>query len=153
MQKLLIPVSILLFIIAACKNESGPANGSETASAVTDTLSNNAKIDTPYMRLDVEEFEKRVIGHKNIPIIDVRPEDVYKAGHMYRSINWPYDTTTFFNRFESLDKKAAIALYCQNGYYSNQAGMKLISKGFRKVYILKGGMIQWLSDGKVQTLN
>lgn len=153
MQKLLIPVSILLFIIAACKNESGPAKGSETASAVADTLSNNAKNDTPYMRLEVQEFENRVIAHKNIPIIDVRQEPDYKAGHMYRSINWPYDTTTFFNRFDGLDKKATIALYCQNGYYSNQAGMKLISKGFQKVYVLKGGMLQWLSEGKVQTLN
>lgn len=152
MQKLLIPVSILLFIIAACKNESGPNNGNGTASVSTDTLSNNAKNDTPYMRLEVQEFENRVIGHKNIPIIDIRPEESYKAGHIFRSINWPYDTTTFFNRFESLDKRAPIALYCQSGYFSNQAGMKLVGKGYRKVYVIKGGLLQWVSDGKVLSL-
>jgi rhodanese-related sulfurtransferase len=155
MHKLFISVSVLVLIIAACKNDpAAPASTTSNNGAVADSLSISAQADTPYMQLEIMEFEKRVIGHPNIPIIDVRKAEDFKAGHLYSAINWPYDTSAvFYNRFETLDRRAPIALYCNNGYYSGQAGMKLVGMGFRKIYLLKGGLLQWMSEGKIISQN
>jgi rhodanese-related sulfurtransferase len=149
-RKLLIPAFVFLLIIAACKNDpAAKAAGDQSAAPVSDTLSKTNKETSPYQRLDVQAFEENVIRYKNIPIIDIRSEADFKKGHMYRAINWPYDTTgTFASRFESLDRKAPIAMYCQSGYFSQQAGMQLLGKGFQKIYILKGGLLVWMSEGK-----
>lgn len=66
-------------------------------------------------------------------IIDVRPEDQYKAGHLANAINIPNaDIEARIAEIEDFKTKPVI-VYCNTGNQSGQAADKLVAAGFTDV--------------------
>ena len=69
--------------------------------------------------------------------------------HFKGSIN-PVDNNfrEFTNYLKNLDKNQTIAMFCSGGIRCEKAGVYLEKKGFKNVYQLKGGIINYLKKIK-----
>ncbi len=108
------------------------------------------------------------LANRNILIIDVRPPDQYKAGHIRNAINLPVDDTfikhSYGNRvappvrIRQLFRRAGlknghwIVIY-DNGLLKNAARFYWVLKiyGHRKISILNGGYNQWVREKRATT--
>lgn len=162
----MLPAIGLILLLTHCKNESKPAEGStDTISAIgdstgrrvrsaKDTLTGVSRIaaagDEMLQRLTGEEFETLLSKNPNMPIIDVRPSRDFKEGYIYRAANIPYDTSGVFKReIVKFPITEPIALYCGMGNVSRKAAIEMRSMGYRRVYILQNGLVEWYRAGNV----
>jgi rhodanese-related sulfurtransferase len=54
---------------------------------------------------------------------------------------------SFETEIASLDKNATYAVYCRSGNRSGQAVKIMQDAGFRNLYNLEGGVIDWANQG------
>lgn len=90
-----------------------------------------------------------MINKENAIIVDVRPVDEYKKGHIVNAKNIPVSQIDkgAFTEIEK-HKDSPIILVCAAGDRSGSAGGKLIKAGFTQVTNLLSGMNGW-SDAKL----
>jgi rhodanese-related sulfurtransferase len=96
----------------------------------------------------VKQAHAMIQNDPNIIVIDVREESEYcgKLGHVSGSDNYPYISGVFQKRHTDFDPNKPIILICHSGNRSNKAAKLLGSKGFLKVYDVRGGMKAWRKD-------
>ncbi len=99
-------------------------------------------------KLEVNEFEKKLVNSSNAQILDVRTPEEFKANHLKNALNADYNGDDFENMIESLDKQKPIFVYCLSGGRSSSAAKILLAKGFVEVYDMKGGMAAWKANNK-----
>lgn len=92
--------------------------------------------------LDPGEY-KAQIEKNNVQLVDVRTSNEYKAGHIQNAQNIDFYASSFTNQFEELDKEKPLYVYCRSGMRSAQASKKLAAMGFKEIYDLKGGYLNW----------
>lgn len=68
----------------------------------------------------------------NIPLVDVRPKEMYDEGHIPGAISIPLD------QMETADVKPGSYLYCMTGYHAGIAMEELAKRGIPATDI--GGM-------------
>ena len=88
--------------------------------------------------IGVEEFAK-VIGKKNVRLIDVRTPKEYAEGHIDNAINIDVQNDSFEAKAVStLPKDKTIALYCRSGRRSKNAAKILSANGYTVVELNSG---------------
>lgn len=87
----------------------------------------------------------QLLNKSKVAIVDVRPAEEFKAGHLRYSKNIPIDELG--KRAGELDKAQAVLLVCQSGVRASRASAELGRAGFGEVYILDGGYSGWQSQG------
>ncbi|MBN7815626.1 rhodanese-like domain-containing protein [Algoriphagus pacificus] len=81
----------------------------------------------------------------NYQVLDTREKEEYEVSHL-KGAKWVgYDTFNLEN-LEGLDKEKPVLVYCTVGARSQEIGKKLKENGFKNVYNLYGGIIQWSND-------
>ena len=91
----------------------------------------------------------KLINNKNTLLIDVRKPFENKVGTFKRAINPNVSNFREFpNYLKNLNKKKTIAMFCTGGIRCEKATMYLEKKGFKNVYQLKGGIINYLKKIK-----
>lgn len=85
--------------------------------------------------------------HADLIIIDVREDYEFcgEHGHIPGSVNYPWNSGVFQERYSELPKDADILIVCRSGNRSDQAATFLDTKGFTSVYDI-GGMNSWEWD-------
>ena len=82
-------------------------------------------------------------------LIDVRKPFEYDVGTFKGSINPEINNFRAFPKYlQNLDKEKNIAMFCTGGIRCEKASFYLQKKGFRNVYQLKGGIINYLKKIK-----
>lgn len=74
-------------------------------------------------------------------LLDVREPVEYAEGHIDGSVLIPLMQTG--KRADELDRDKTILVYCRSGSRSSLAARILAAKGFRSVYNIAGGILQW----------
>lgn len=75
-------------------------------------------------------------------LIDVRSAEEYSEFYIKDSINVPLDNIQeLLDLIE--DKETVIILYCQTGERSKEAAKELAKLGYKNLYSLDGGLINW----------
>ncbi|MCB4809365.1 rhodanese-like domain-containing protein [Tamlana sp. 62-3] len=97
----------------------------------------------------VKVLEKAVfsdsISTKTVQLVDVRTATEFNAGHIKNAKNIDVlKPSSFVERFSTLNKNEPVYLYCRSGKRSNRAAKKLDSLGFKEIYDLKGGYLNWI---------
>ncbi|MGB5236809.1 MAG: rhodanese-like domain-containing protein [Flavobacteriaceae bacterium] len=93
--------------------------------------------------LGVNAYKEAVIN-KDVQLIDVRTPREYRSGHLGKAINIDYHKRKeFIDAFETLNKEKPLYIYCRSGVRSAKAAHKLIAMGFKKIYDLEGGIMNW----------
>lgn len=94
-----------------------------------------------------DDFEKLIKG-KDVKLLDVREGYEFETGFIKGARLVP--ATNFDDEFEKLNIKKSdkIALYCRSGNRSDFIGKRLFNEGYKNIYNLEMGIIEWLDYGK-----
>ena len=89
---------------------------------------------------------------KDIKIIDARKPFEFNMGTFKGAENPNIDNFRDFpNYLKKINKKKPIAMFCTGGIRCEKATNYLVKKGFKKVYQLKGGIINYLKNINIKS--
>ena len=80
-------------------------------------------------------------------ILDVRTPEEYDSGYIEGAINIDYNSEDFSAQLETLDKDKTYLIYCRTGRRSAGARDVMEELGFREVYNMSGGIVEWEAQG------
>ncbi len=96
--------------------------------------------------LDATDFKKE-ISKTNVQLLDVRTAKEYNSGHIKNALNVDVLNQNVFTEYvKDLDKEQPVFLYCKSGRRSQSASKLLVELGFKKIYDLKGGYLNWIKN-------
>ncbi len=91
----------------------------------------------------------KLIKNKNTLLIDARKPFENKVGSFKKSVNPQVNNFREFPEYlKKLSKDKTIAMFCTGGIRCEKAGIYLNKKGFKNVYQLNGGIINYLKKIK-----
>jgi len=89
----------------------------------------------------------KLISKKDVMLIDVRKPFEYKVGTFKGAINPQVnDFRKFPKYFNKLKKSKNIAMFCTGGVRCEKASNYLKDKGFKNIYQLNGGILNYLKE-------
>lgn len=97
--------------------------------------------------LTAEEFAAKSDATPSGTIIDVRTAAEYEKGHLNKAVNVDWNAPDFKQKSTAFNKEKPLFVYCLSGGRSAAAARQLRQDGFKNVYELTGGFIQWRSKG------
>jgi len=109
-------------------------------------------VDTSINQVNSDELLD-FIDINNAVLVDVRTNDEYNSGYIENSINIDYFSDDFSENVEKLDKNTTIVLYCRSGKRSSKSANKLSKLGFKEIYNLQGGILDWIEIGNSVIFN
>jgi UPF0176 protein len=98
--------------------------------------------------VDPKKWNK-LITDKETLVLDSRKPFEYEVGTFKKSVNPDVDNFREFPKYlNKLDKKKPIAMFCTGGIRCEKASVYLEKKGFKNIYQLKGGILNYLKNIK-----
>lgn len=92
--------------------------------------------------LSPADFKSQING-MSVQLIDVRTSKEYKSGHIKNAKNIDFFSRNFDLEFNKLSKEKPVYVYCRSGSRSRQSARKLSNMDFKKIYDLKGGILNY----------
>ena len=83
----------------------------------------------------------------NFVILDVRTPREFAGGHIEGAINLDYNSSSFKDDLNALDKTKMYLVYCRTARRSRGALDMMRALEFREVYHMLGGIVGWTSEG------
>ena len=99
------------------------------------------------------EFSNKISESPEAVILDVRTPQEFSEGHIENAKNADWNGNQFELQIAKFDKTKPLFVYCLGGGRSASASSKLRSNGFKEVYELDGGIMNWRSAGLSETTN
>ncbi len=91
----------------------------------------------------------KLIKDKKTFILDARKPFEYEVGSFTKAVNPKVNHFREFPKYlNKLDKKSTVAMFCTGGIRCEKASIYLQQKGFKNVYQLKGGILNYLKKIK-----
>ena len=99
-----------------------------------------------YLNYTVDTISTNHLVHilDSVKLVDARSTNEYSTSKIEGAQFIDYDNPDFKNL--TLDKNDKIVVYCTIGYRSEKIAEKLKKKGYKNVYNLYGGILQWVND-------
>ncbi|WP_430403274.1 thioredoxin domain-containing protein [Fluviicola sp.] len=126
-MKKLLSIALLTLVLISCSN-------GQTASSLSAT-----------------KFSAKLKELPDAPILDVRTPEEFSNGHLEHALNYDWNGAEFEQQIGSLDKSKPVFVYCLSGGRSSQAASNMRAEGFKEVYELEGGLMQWRSQNLPET--
>ncbi len=102
------------------------------------------------INMDASEFEDK-ISKPDVILLDVRTVPEFDQSHIPAAINLDILEDDFISLVSELDKSKSYAIYCRSGKRSVDACEVMAEIGFKSVYNLNGGIIEWVEASKTIT--
>ena len=91
----------------------------------------------------------KIISDENTTLIDARKPFEHKVGTFKNSINPNINNFREFPKFlKKLNKNKPVAMFCTGGIRCEKASVFLEKRGFKNIYQLKGGILNYLKTIK-----
>ena len=134
---------ILIWGCTGQRDAPQPGTGDPTDSSIM--LDAGLTVLSPQQAFTLIEENK---DNPDFIIIDSRPQSMYSVAHIENAVSIPLNTRdldSFRSALNKLDKSKTYLTYCPSGCGSDAQEMK--SLGFAKVYYIKDGINQWITEG------
>ena len=95
------------------------------------------------INLDSESFSEKFRSDSQGVLLDVRTSQEFSAGHIPDSKLIDIYLPTFAEKISELDKEKNYYIYCRSGNRSYHAGVFMLQQGFKTVYNLADGILDW----------
>lgn len=103
---------------------------------------NNEKI--PYISVD----RLKSFNPKKVVILDAREQKEFDVSHIKNSIHAGYNNFNVSKATKNItDKNISVVVYCTLGVRSEDIAEKLKEVGYKNVYNLFGGIVEWKNKG------
>ncbi len=83
-------------------------------------------------------------GGNDFVLYDIREREKYNKKHITGAVNYPWDDQTFQNSADVFPVDKDIFIISEDGSVSFDAVRYLLKKGFSQMYVIEGGMENWL---------
>ena len=93
--------------------------------------------------LSPEEFHESIKKDKNAVLIDVRSSGEFKGGKIKGAKNLNVLSLDFSETVKNYPKEKNYYIYCRSGSRSARACRIMGKLGFKSLYNLKGGILNW----------
>lgn len=93
----------------------------------------------------------RLINREDPLILDASNSTDYARAHILNAVHVPSSQVESGNQRLLKHRDRPVLVYCKNGQLSPQVATRLTKMGFEQVYLLKGGLAQWLADNQPVT--
>lgn len=90
----------------------------------------------------------RLINREDPLILDVSNSTDYAKAHINGALHMPPSRIEAGNQQLLKQKERPLLVYCQRGQIAPQMATRLAKMGFNQIYMLSGGLTQWLSDNQ-----
>lgn len=98
-------------------------------------------------KLSPKKFRLKLLKDTNSMLLDVRtPREVSKS-YIKDAVFMNFHDSLFKQKLTTIDKSKTIFVYCAIGVRSHDAAVMLRENGFKEVYDLSGGIINWKLAG------
>lgn len=104
--------------------------------------------DEPIKDISVNEFEELLTENSQPMILDVRTPEEFSEGHIEGAMLTNFLGEDFQKQLEVLDKSKTYVVYCKSGIRQAKAATLMKESGFKHVYLLEGGIDNWMKEGK-----
>lgn len=94
--------------------------------------------------VSVAEFKK--LKRNNLHLLDTRGKEEYSISHLKNAREVGYYWFDMRDVYD-ISKDATVILYCAVGNRSSRIAEKLIKAGYKNVFILYGGIFEWVNEG------
>ena len=91
----------------------------------------------------LEKDNFQVLMQQGSQVIDVRTPEEYALGYIEGAILIDYKAADFHSSISALNRNVTYLIYCRSGNRSGKASKIMDSLGFKKIYDLKGGFMNW----------
>lgn len=95
-----------------------------------------------FKQVNSKEFNT-LIKKSSGTLLDVRTQGEFKNGHIARAGQLNYYALDFRKKLLLLPRDQPVYLYCNTGYRSRKAAEILAAKGYKEVYNLEHGILEW----------
>ena len=95
--------------------------------------------------ISVDEFNN--FSDDEFELIDVRTVEEFQSGYISRAINIDFFSTDFIDKFKETDSSLKLILYCRTDNRSSKSAKILIDNNYKNIYVIKGGIEEWISQG------
>lgn len=99
-----------------------------------------------------EEVSEALSANPNLQLVDVRTQEEYGEDHLKTAQNICVTDDDFKEKVAKLNKDEPVYLYCRSGKRSANAAEIMKGMGFKEIYDMDGGFLNWESKG-LQTKN
>jgi rhodanese-related sulfurtransferase len=137
MKRLKAYIFIILAFIIVCTFLPGILDGETGSRRVLRSI----KPAVAYRLINREGQQHEVV------ILDVRTPGEFATGHLENAINVDFNSGSFVDELEKLDKSRTYIIYCRSGSRSLMALYKMGELGFLRVYNITGGINAWIKKG------
>lgn len=98
-------------------------------------------------KLPAKEFQNKLQETPDALLLDVRTPKETNNSYLPNAVYLDFYDSSFATMLNRLDTSRPVFVFCAIGARSEQAAAMLIANGFKKVYDLKGGIINWKLAG------
>jgi rhodanese-related sulfurtransferase len=109
----------------------------------TKTMLDFFKTKKSYENVKATDFKQLITNTPNAVILDVRTLAEHKQGGIDGAINIDIMGSSFAQKVAALDKDKTYFVYCRSGNRSGSACEIMSKDGFKNLYNLSGGMMNW----------
>src|SRR5690606_10395718 len=95
--------------------------------------------------INVEEFIE--LNKQPLYILDAREEKEFKVSHIKNARNVGYFWFDM-RKIYDIPYDANMVIYCTVGGRSEKIAEKIIGAGYQQVYLLQGGIFEWINKGQ-----
>ncbi|GAB4127166.1 MAG: rhodanese-like domain-containing protein [Ignavibacteriales bacterium] len=95
------------------------------------------------INLTSQEFETMLKSNKDAILLDVRTAEEFISARLPNSVLIDFYKEDFHSKIAELDKSKTYFIYCRSGSRSFQTCLFMLNEGFREVYNLSDGIIDW----------
>jgi rhodanese-related sulfurtransferase len=96
---------------------------------------------------EAKEMINTNINNLQFVLLDVRTPAEFQSAHLEGAENVDYQSSSFSDEIDKMDKGKKYLLYCRSGIRSANALQVMRSKGFREIYNMLGGITLWADEG------
>ena len=96
-----------------------------------------------YENIQAAAFQKLITETQNSMILDVRTPAEHKQGGIDGAVNIDIMGSNFAQKVAALEKDKTYFVYCRSGNRSGSACEMMSKDGFKNLYNLSGGMMNW----------
>jgi rhodanese-related sulfurtransferase len=97
-----------------------------------------------------QEVYDAVYKTDEVQLVDVRTKKEFNDGHLSKAQNVCVTDNDFKQKAAKLNKEKPVYVYCKGGGRSARAAAILKEMGFKEIYDMQGGLVNWESQGLQQ---
>lgn len=98
--------------------------------------------DVPNMSI----HELKDLNRKDVYLLDTRAKKEYEISHLKHAREVGYFWFDMRSIYD-ISKSSTVVVYCAVGDRSSKIAEKLIKAGYKNVYLLYGGIFEWVNEG------